>query len=473
MILEYFNRLKPLLLAAIAGFLWYSAFPPNDYGVISIILSFCCLLKAISGASLKNAALRGFVFGMVGFGCGCFWVVEVFRGWHGLLLVPVMSLWTVIFALGCSKLIRQESCIRFFHVALWWASLEFVRGEAGPIPNPVLTFGAALPTGLLLNPARYIGIYGMSFLTALFSALIYRMYWYQRTDKSIGKAFIAPFILGALWLGSGALITFPAESGREICLLGVQAEIVPVDKLIKISEDGLKKAEQEGKKIDAIVWPEYAIQDTFIEEDKHLQEVLKAFVRKHDTSLIFGNKMKIEGKSSGFLNTVFLMTPEGGFGGSASKSKPVPFLNDGEPTKAPMPIDSALGKIGIPICYDADFSLINRGIVDRGAEFLVIPTRDRVNWGWFQHMQRIEILRLRALENGRYILRVSTSGPTVAVTPRGEFMKGGAFTTDECSVIATIKLIDEKTFYTKYGYLLGYLMFIYSLIQFALLWKQT
>jgi hypothetical protein len=28
MILEYFNRLKPLLLAAIAGFLWYSAFPP-------------------------------------------------------------------------------------------------------------------------------------------------------------------------------------------------------------------------------------------------------------------------------------------------------------------------------------------------------------------------------------------------------------------------------------------------------------
>lgn len=269
------------------------------------------------------------------------------------------------------------------------------------------------------------------------------------------------------------MVSFPPESGREIGLLGVQAEIVPVDKLIKISEDGLKKADQMGVEIDAIVWPEYAVQETFIEEDTILREKLEAFVAKHDKHLIFGNKMRIENQSDSFLNTVFLMTNEGNFGGAASKSKPVPFLNDGEPTKAPLPIQSALGNVGIPICYDADFSLINRGVVDRGAEFLVIPTRDRENWGWFQHMQRIEILRLRALETGRYVFRVSTSGPTVAVTPRGEFVRGGAFTTAECSVFAKIKLINEKTFYTKYGYLLGYFMLFYSLIQFVIIWKQT
>ena len=458
---------KSLLAAIGGGLLWYSAFPPFDLGTLPILVAFVLLLWCLEGRSTMESAILGMVFGICGFGPGCFWVVEVFRGYHGLLLVPLMSLWTVLFSIGCARLLTEKSCMRFVKIAAWWAALEFIRGEMGPIPNPVLSFSPSLPTGMFLHPAQYAGIYGISFLIALTGALIYRVFWYKTNGKKVSTAIIAPVVLIALWAVAGTITSFPKGDGHTIHLLGVQAEIVSLERMLELTTNGLKEAAEKNIKIDMAVWPEYAIEGTYIEEDPELSARLFAYAAKNRIKLLFGNKKRITPTENDFLNTVFIVSQEQFFEGNASKSRPVPFLNDGLPTSAPEPVQSELGSIGIPICYDADFSLVNRGVTSRGAQLLIIPTRDRKNWGWYQHMQRIEILRLRALETGRYILRVSTSGPTVAVKPDGTFVPGGAFTTKETTMVAPVELRNEMTFYVKYGYLCGYIMLLYSILGLA------
>lgn len=44
--------------------------------------------------------------------------------------------------------------------------------------------------------------------------------------------------------------------------------------------------------------------------------------------------------------------------------------------------ETALGRIGVPICYDAEFPLVARALVAAGAEILLVPSCTRTRAGW-------------------------------------------------------------------------------------------
>jgi len=453
-------------LALVAGALWASSVPPLDLGVAPAILLFPLVLAALDGATPRQAVAVGFAFAGLGLCLGCSWLYNVF-GPVGFLLVPIVALHQVLFALGARLVLQRVECWRYAEAAVLWTGIEFFRSEWAPLANATMTVGATVPTGLLLNPARHIGVYGMTLLASTFGCLLYRIYCYRRDGKNPWRAVTVPalpVVVVVLWGHLAAPATAP--HGAPVRLLAVQGERVPVERLLEVATGALQKASEP---IAAVVLPEWAVQGTFVEDDAAVRSVLQDFVRRHGVHLVFGNKRKAPG--GGFFNTAFVMAPDGSWSGAAQKSRPVPFLGDGEPTPVPDLVRTPFAVLGLPICYDADFATVVAGHVARGAQLLILPTRDNRQWGWFQHLQRVRLLRLRAVETGRWAVRVNSSGPSVVVRPDGTF--GDAIWTDEV-VAAEFEAYpcDVVTPFVAGGWLLGPVCMVVGLVCVVAAWRR-
>lgn len=69
--------------------------------------------------------------------------------------------------------------------------------------------------------------------------------------------------------------------------------------------------------------------------------------------------------------------------------------------------DTALGRIGILVCYDAEFPLIARAMVEAGAEILLVPASTETERGYW----RVRIgAQARALENQCIAVQARRSG---------------------------------------------------------------
>jgi len=98
-----------------------------------------------------------------------------------------------------------------------------------------------------------------------------------------------------------------------------------------------------------------------------------------------------------FVNAAQLVTPDGS-AGVQEKLIMTPFERDwgitpGHPIRV---FDTALGQIGIAICYDSEFPLLVRGMAEAGAEVVLIPSCTERISGY----NRVRTsARARALEN--------------------------------------------------------------------------
>lgn len=102
------------------------------------------------------------------------------------------------------------------------------------------------------------------------------------------------------------------------------------------------------------------------------------------------------------------------------------------------------------ICYE----LINDRFRDEiSSNFLVIQTNNATFGDTAQLEQQLNIAKVRALESGRNIAYVSTTGITSLLTSNGEINRSlDKF--QQGSLIGEIPLVEGKTFAQRYGYLL-------------------
>ncbi len=128
-------------------------------------------------------------------------------------------------------------------------------------------------------------------------------------------------------------------------------------------------------------------------------------------------------------------------------------MNDGIPGKNFPVFDTEIGKIGIAICYDMDFSYVVLNLVRNGAEILTVPTYDPMEWSEIQHLQHSAMAPARAIEHRRWVVRAASSGISQIINPYGEIKQSL-----DVGLTGTISgKIDKRsplTFYASFGYLL-------------------
>jgi len=108
------------------------------------------------------------------------------------------------------------------------------------------------------------------------------------------------------------------------------------------------------------------------------------------------------------------------------------------------------GALGVFICYEDIFPQLVRRVTLAGAKVLVNISND----AWFGRssaaLQELEMARLRAIENHRYLLRATNDGITVMIDPYGRVEKQIArYQTTALPV--NFSYLGAETFYTRHG----------------------
>ena len=110
----------------------------------------------------------------------------------------------------------------------------------------------------------------------------------------------------------------------------------------------------------------------------------------------------------------------------------------------------ATHQIGTFICYESVFPNFVRQFATNGADLLFTISND----GWFgksaAREQHLSIVRMRAAENRRWILRSTNDGITATIDPAGR-VRGDLPLYVEATSYTGFNFISQQTLYTRFG----------------------
>jgi apolipoprotein N-acyltransferase len=107
-------------------------------------------------------------------------------------------------------------------------------------------------------------------------------------------------------------------------------------------------------------------------------------------------------------------------------------------------------RVGTFICYEAALPHSARRVAAAGAEVFVNISNDGYFGRSAARAQHLKLVRMRAVENRRWILRSTNNGITAAIDPAGRVVE--RLPADRADALqAHYSYISTQTVYTKYG----------------------
>ncbi len=418
-----------LLLALGSGGLYSLAYPPLGWGWL-VFPAVAGLLLCLRGVTGSRARAVGFLQGLAAFGSGLSWLYELF-GLLAVVLWFVLSFFPAMFAhfqgLAAARGVTGWKFALF--TALNWGAWEFIRAELFPLKFPWMTAGLALGPNRLLP---WIGVYGVGVVVVLLVALALARHW---------KIALVPAAVLA-----GALLSMSRhpvpDDPAALKVAGIQKEDVSIHEFLQATR-GLPAD------IPYVVWPEYAVPYD-VRADREDWELVQQLCRDRGITLTFGTQHHPEG-GPGWRNIALTLDP-GGVRGEHHKVHTVHFFNDGIAGSSALPVDTAHGKIGTPVCFDCDYEGVTRRMTAAGAELFIVPVMDAKSWTARQHDQHAELFRIRACENGRWMFVCATSGVSQVIDPDGQ-LRGRLDAMVSGTLVGSMKRETRLTFYTRFGWL--------------------
>jgi apolipoprotein N-acyltransferase len=367
----------------------------------------------------------------------CYWiqfVLEVHGGmghwgsWATFALFCVLkALHLALFSLLAAVLIDTKYAIPT--IAALWTGIERTHGTFG---FAWLTLGnAGIDMPLPLRVAPFVGVYGISFLFALMSAVV-ALLILRRGRKHLYWLVIVPVLLllpeppPRETPAETALVVqpnLPAEEQWTDASAGAER-----DHLIKESLDAsLAGSEQ------LVIWPESPGPFYFYRDPTFHQEAMR--VAQVDRAYFLFGTVADSGEGAP-LNSAVLLRPDGSLVDRYDKINLVPFgeyvpapfgfvnritqeISDFVPGNRIVVFPMGTHRLGVFICYESVFPDEVRQFVKGGANLLVNISND----GYFGHSaareQHLEIARMRAVENNRWLIRSTNDGITAVIDPTG------------------------------------------------------
>ncbi|MHB9132990.1 MAG: apolipoprotein N-acyltransferase [Armatimonadota bacterium] len=450
-----------VLLVVLSGILTSLLFPPLEWWWLAGVCLVPLLLALRNTTTVRAAGWLALLFGMVLSGGTLFWMWAIFKTGIVGIYVLVALPW-VLFGLAYRMLShRAFPLVIAMLTPVLWVAVEWLRCDGWYFEFSWLQLGVTFVpwhSGLHLYPQ--IGVYGVTFLIVLVNALLAALLM----PSARGGRLLAPFailLLGILLFSLNR--PSPARQENRPTIIGcvVQEETGGVDRLIAITKQTAKAG------TNLIVWPEYAVPAYLLSEPRQLAE-MQQVAREAKSTLVLGCKehapadapcdwlrrraMTSLGEGL-FFNTALVLGPDGEVLGTYHKTHPIQFFADGVPGGAFNPIQTPVGKMGVAICYDFDYASTAFNLVRNGAEVLVVPTFDQLDWGAVQHTQHSRIAQARAAEVSRWTLRATSSGISQIITPNGELTASLPYG-QSAAITGSAGLRTEMTPYVRFGYLL-------------------
>jgi apolipoprotein N-acyltransferase len=378
-----------------AGLLGAAAFPPLGLWPLSLV-SIWLFLRMLRDMTATEARSLGLLYGCV-YGLGTmYWFFGIF-GPYAISLIALMAGYFGLLStlIGMSR--GRPLLMRAGLIALFAVAVEWLRGDAWYLRFPWYTAPHALVASpAWIAPVRWIGTYGLSYLV-----------WFLAAASALGRVHYA---LGFALIPTCSIL-LPAFAPPDRTALLIQAEEpFAIESLI---------ADVQTAPIDLAVLPEYAFPYS-LEAALVSKRGPATLARKLNCPVVFGT---VEGSygDPDFQNVAAVIGGDGNVWGTFPKQRPVPLMVDGKSGKRRpvFPLPDGEGTLGVAVCYDFDAPAIAASLVSQGATVLVAPTGDLMAWGRIQHVHHELLLRLRAVENDRWIVRATSSGRSEAIDPHG------------------------------------------------------
>ncbi len=446
--------------------------------------------------------LLGYVCGIVWYGGTCYWIFNTMRQYGGvnvvmsafllLLFAMTAGLGHGLFGAGFAWMAgSRESGSRWALMGAppLWVAVELARTHLLSLPWDLL--GTVQVDNIpLARIATVTGVYGISFEIVLVNAAVATALLLPRGRRGRMLAMslgIAGLLQAGRWLPQEA-----AHADRTAVLLQGN---VPEDGPRWTDEDFQRNTREfsalsvaplaSGKEPELIVWPESPA--PFVERDPALRAVLSEIAQRAHAWMVvgstgLGDPMAAGARRDAVYNSAALVNPGGDVVGRYDKAHLVPFgeyvpfrklfsfadaltkeVGTFEAGTSRQPLRAGDARLGVFICYESVFPDEVRLFAADGAQVFVNVSND--GWygdsgAWAQHLQQA---RMRAVENGRWLLRDTNSGMTAAIDPLGRVV-ASIPRKIRSRLEAPYALVEGTTFYTRHGGWFAYLCAIISLV---------
>jgi apolipoprotein N-acyltransferase len=398
----------------------------------------------------------------------CYWiqfVLEVHGGmgrWGGwgtfALFAVAKAIHLGVFSLFSAVLLETSFAVPA--IAALWTGIERTHATFGFAWLALGDAGVDMPLPLRLAP--FTGVYGISFLFALTAATIAliilrrsrrQLYWLAAIPAVLLLPDLPPPATGA----ETAVMIQPNMSEKEDWTAEEAAKVR--DNLVKYTVDAVPR---NGAQL--VIWPEVP-GPIYYYHDPVFRDEATVLARSTRAYFLFGTVGETAKREP--LNSAVLLNPNGDFVDRYDKINLVPFgeyippffgfvnritheAGDFVPGDRIVVFPLNSHRIGVYICYEAAFPHQVRQFAHDGAELLVNISND----GYFGHSsareQHLEIARMRAVENRRWLLRSTNDGITAVIDPAGRIIERLPMY-QEAEARAAFNYESATTFYTVHG----------------------
>jgi apolipoprotein N-acyltransferase len=524
-----------IALAVTSSALLVLSFPDFNLWPLAWVALIPLLVAICRRPEVTRSFLLGWMAGALFFFGSCYWLTYAMVRYGGLpswiaypLLIPGAGVLGLFPALCCAllaRLIARRGLIALLFAPVLWAALEWARlGVTGQLWNAV-GYSQAYVTPLI-QAASWGGVYSISFLIVMVNAAISYALLKRTARASLLSLAAIAGVAGIIILSNSFTAPYTDTAMPEAIAVAVQPNVPmePVEDLAEtealvnrhktFSADALRDWERAGRldnpaasKINGngsqpydqeqsrqkvprlIIWPESPMNFSYA-NDSVMREWVARFAVENRASVIF-NSLE-PAPAGGAYNSAVMVNEEGRKVAQYDKIRLLPFgeyvplprwlpgvnivpvmVGDFTPgTEYPlMPVGNT--RVGVFICFESAFPSLAREFASEGADVLINITNDGYLGPTPVMRQHLANTVFRAVENGRPVMRVTNTGISGYITPRGEVIGATEGFKTDVRVWALHRASGGKTFYTSYGDLFAGICAVLSLLALAMTIRKS
>lgn len=458
--------------------------------------------RSLRPFTVKQGILIAWVSGILWYLGTCYWIYPVMNGYGGLNAIAATLItmgYCLIMALhhgafgGLVVLMARRSSLGnrkpLFLAPFFWVAIEYFRDRVTGVPW--LPLGSAQVNNIpFARIAEVTGVYGLSFAVMLVNcAFAAGLLLYGRRRMNLLISATAAAI--ALQMGVFARPElFPAS--KEAVLVQENVPVLdPVqwtpqlyDQTIgSLAQLSVQQKRPSSDDPGLIIWPESPA--PFFIDDPRLRPWLATIARDSNSFLVIGSVGTADSKVPGsqqLLNSALIVSPQGQFLGHYDKIHLVPFgeyvpmqeylffakkltreVGDFARGTERKVFDIDGTRVGVFICYESIFPDEVRQFTANGAQVLVNISND----GWYGNtgapFQHLQMARMRAIENHRWLLIATNNGVTASIDPYGRIVKRLPRNV-RSAMMAPFSPEIETTFYVRNGDVFAWTCVVISIL---------